>query len=128
MWVKEKLLVQAISPFPTVLSKALYCRHKPGLVKKLIFKRIASSNYIGWLYWKLTPINSYGHIRVVGDKCVSWLSHTSANTTFFPKTTFLTCFRGERQKFTRKKVCLKRISNSQPPGHESDKLINHKCD
>ena len=38
--------------------------------------------------------------------CVSWLSHTSTNTTFFPKppTTFLTCFsRGEgRNKLERK--------------------------
>ena len=44
---------------------------------------------------------------------------------FFPKpqTTFLTYFsRGERRKYARKKVCLKRGSNSQPPGHESDTL------
>ena len=44
---------------------------------------------------------------------------------FFPKppTTFHTCFyRGERQKYARKKVCLNRRSNSQPPGHESDTL------
>ena len=44
---------------------------------------------------------------------------------FFPKapTTFLTCFcRGEKQKYAGKKSCLKRGSNSQPPGHESDML------
>ena len=44
---------------------------------------------------------------------------------FFPKplTTFLTCFcRGEKQKYTGKKVCLHQRSNSQPPGHESDML------
>ena len=44
---------------------------------------------------------------------------------FFPKppTTFLTCFcRGERQKYSRKKSCLNRGSNSQPPGHECDTL------
>ena len=44
---------------------------------------------------------------------------------FFPKppTTFLTCFcRGERQKYTGKKVRLIRGSNSQPPGHESNML------
>ena len=48
--------------------------------------------------------------------CVSWLSHTSTNTTFFPKppTTFLTCFRGERRKYAGKKVHLKWVSNSQP--------------
>ena len=44
---------------------------------------------------------------------------------FFPKppTTFLTYFcRGERQKYTGKKSCLNRGSNSQPQGHESDML------
>ena len=44
---------------------------------------------------------------------------------FFPKplTTFLTCFcRGERRKYAEKKSRLKRGSNSQPPGHESDTL------
>ena len=58
----------------------------------------------------------------VGDvrDCTSWLSHTCTNTTFFTKspTSFVTCFRGERQT-TRNKVCLNRVSNSQP-GHESD--------
>ena len=45
---------------------------------------------------------------------------------FFPKppATFLTCFcRGERQKYAGKKSRLKRGSNSQLPGHESDTLI-----
>ena len=41
-----------------------------------------------------------------------------------PQTTFLTCFcRGERQKYSRKQVCLNGDnlgSISQPPGHESD--------
>ena len=44
---------------------------------------------------------------------------------FFPKppTTFLTCYcRGERRKYARKKSCLNRGSNSQPPGHESNTL------
>ena len=56
---------------------------------------------------------------------VSWLSQTSTNTTFFPKppTTFLTGFsRGERRKYAGNKVRLKRVSNSQPPGHECDTL------
>ena len=36
---------------------------------------------------------------------------------------FFTCFsRGERRKYTGKKVCLNRLLNSQPPGHESDTL------
>ena len=38
-----------------------------------------------------------------------------------PPTTFLTCFcRGERLKYAGKKSRLKRGSNSQPPGYESD--------
>ena len=44
---------------------------------------------------------------------------------FFPKplTTFLTCFcRGKKRKYARKKVCLNRGSNSQPPGYEFDML------
>ena len=44
---------------------------------------------------------------------------------FFPKppTAFLTCFcRGERRKYTGKKSCLNRGSNSQPPGHEFNTL------
>ena len=40
-----------------------------------------------------------------------------------PPTTFLTCFcRGERRKYTGRKVRFNRGSNSQPPGHESDTL------
>ena len=45
---------------------------------------------------------------------------------FFPKPqiTFLTCFsRGERRNYAGKNVRLNRVSNSQPPGHESDTLI-----
>ena len=61
---------------------------------------------------------------VVGNARVSWLSHTSTNTVFFPKcTTFLMCFsRDERQKYAGEKVHLDRVSNSQPPGHKSDTL------
>ena len=62
----------------------------------------------------------------VGDALVCLLvSHTITNTTFFPKppTTFLTGFsKGDRQKYPEKKVRLKRVSNSQPPRHESDTL------
>ena len=52
-------------------------------------------------------------------------SHTSTNTTFFPKppTTFPTCLsRGERRNYAGKKVRLKQVSNLQPPGHESATL------
>ena len=44
---------------------------------------------------------------------------------FFPKplTIFLTCFcRGEKRKYTEKKSLLNRGFNSQPSGHESNKL------
>ena len=59
---------------------------------------------------------------VMHNLCVSWLSQTSSTTIFFPKppTNFLTCFRGERRKHTGKKVWFNLVSNSQPPGHESD--------
>ena len=40
-----------------------------------------------------------------------------------PLSNFLTCFcKGERRKYAGKKVCLNWVSNSQPPGHESDML------
>ena len=67
-------------------------------------------------------------------KVISWRSVTHVfpafltpvlTQLFFPKppTTFLTCFcRGERRKYAGKKSRLIRGSNSQPPGHESDKL------
>ena len=61
----------------------------------------------------------------VRDARVSWLSHTSTNTSFFPKppSTFLACFsRGEGRKYARKKFRLNWVSNSQPQGHESDTL------
>ena len=62
----------------------------------------------------------------VGD---AWLFNTSANTTFFPKppTTFITCFsRDERRKYTGKKVCIDRVSNSQTPSNESDTLTTEQ--
>ena len=40
-----------------------------------------------------------------------------------PPTIFLTCFcRGERGKYAGKKICPNWEFNSQPPGHETDKL------
>ena len=51
-----------------------------------------------YMYWGLTQLQKLrschdGRWRI----CVSWLSHTSTNATFFPKpsTTFLTCFKAE---------------------------------
>ena len=70
--------------------------------------------------------NTQGHIMAVGDAHVFPDFLTPVMTQLpFPKplTTFLTCFsRGEGQKNTGKKVCLNPVSNSQPPGHESDML------
>ena len=69
----------------------------------------------------LLGFNVTGTAKVISwHTCVTWLSNTNTYTTFFlkPLTTFLKCFRGER----RKKVCLNQVSNSQPPGHESDTL------
>ena len=60
---------------------------------------------------------------VVGDAHVfpGFLTPVN-NTTFFPtpQTTFLTCFRDERRKYAGKKLCFNQVSNSLPPGHESD--------
>ena len=63
---------------------------------------------------------------VVGDAYVfpSFLTPVLTQL-FFPKppTTFLTCFcRAERPKYAGKKSRLKRGSNSQPPGNDSDTL------
>ena len=43
-----------------------------------------------------------------GHRCVSWLSHTSTDTTFFPKplTTSLTCIISERRKTTKKEALV----------------------
>ena len=61
---------------------------------------------------------------MVGDEPVFPGFLTPVLTQFcFPKppTAFLTCFcRGERRKYTRKKVRFNQGSNPQPPGHESD--------
>ena len=62
----------------------------------------------------ILPLNLTGP-QIKWILCVSWFSHTSTNTTFFPKppTTFLTCFsRRERRKNAGKKVSLNRVSNS----------------
>ena len=63
---------------------------------------------------------------VVGDAYVfSGFLTPVLTQLFFPKppTMFLTCFcRGERWKYARKKIRLNRVSNLQPPGHESDTL------
>ena len=79
---------------------------------------------IGWLV-------VLGFDATLTAKVISWRSVTHnvflgfltpvLTQLFFPKppSTFLTCFcRGKRQKYTRKKSCLNRGSNSQPPGHE----------
>ena len=58
----------------------------------------------------------------MGKGEIPGFSHTSTNTTSFPKppNTFFTCFsRGKRRNHNGNKVCL-RVSNSKPPDHESD--------
>ena len=78
---------------------------------------------VGWLV--VLGFSSYGYMIAFGDAHVCLLSHTSTNTVFFPKppSTFLTCFsRGARRKYIGKKVRLNRVSNWQPPDHESDTL------
>ena len=118
MWEKEKLLVTSNFSFSQCFQKACF----PGASKGVIGLR---SLMLIWLY---SGFNATLTAKVISwrsvTQCVCWLSHTSTNTTFSkPLTTFLICFsRGERQKYTGKKVCLNRVSNSQPPGHESDTL------
>ena len=64
---------------------------------------------------------------MIGPTCpkVQLAPVSPTNTTFFrkPPTTFLTCCsRGKRRKYAGKKVRLNQVSNSQPPGHESETL------
>ena len=74
----------------------------------------------------LRHFNSEGYIMAVGDAHVFLGLLTPVLTQpFFPKPpiTFLTCFcRGERRKYAGEKRSLTRGSNSQPPGHESNRL------
>ena len=116
------------------------------IMKLMILK---SAKILALLNWILTTMNKwsarllYRLINCTGDnlgfnvtliaKVISWQSVTHVFPGFltpvlihffFPKplTVFLTYFcRGERRKYARKKVCLNRGSNSQSPGHESDK-------
>ena len=106
-----------------------------GIVLKLgsshWFQKPSVPNH--WLYLIVLRFNAtitpkFISWRSVTHMC-SWLSHTSTNTNFFPKppTTFLTCFsRVVRQKYAVKKFRLNRVSNSQPPGHESDMLTTER--
>ena len=67
-----------------------------------------------------------GHIMAAGDARVfpGFLTPVLTSFSESPKsqTTFLTWYRGTRQKYARKKVQLNLVSNSQPPGLESDML------
>ena len=40
--------------------------------------------------------------------------------------TFLTCYRSGRRKYAGERVCLNRVSNSQPPAHASDTLTTER--
>ena len=97
----------------------MWSRVKPlrGLVLELM---------INWLV--VLRFNATLTAKVISWQLVMHMCFLAfTNTNFFPKppTTFLTCFsRGEKQKYTRKKFCLNRVSNSQPPGHGSEMLTN----
>ena len=63
--------------------------------------------------------------KVMSGRSVKLMCFLAFFHQYFPKplTTFLTCFsRGERRKYAGKKFRLNSVSNSQPPGHESDML------
>ena len=82
----------------------------------------------GWLV--VLGFNATLTARVISWRSVTHMCFLGSLTPvltqlFFPKppTTFLTCFcRGERRKYAGKKCRLNRGSNSQPPGHETDRL------
>ena len=91
---------------------------------------IWESGQLFWFWLVVLGFNATLIAKVIWQSVtyLSWYSDTSINTTFFPKppTTFShASYRGERRKHARKKVCLNHVSNSQPPGHESDTLTTH---
>ena len=99
---------------------------KPPTTFLTCFSTGERRKYVSWL--AVLQFNATLTAKVISWRSVthvSWFSHTSANTTFFPKppTTFLTNFsRGGLLNYDTKKVRLNRESNSQPPCHESDML------
>ena len=100
------------------------------LCSRLLTKK--GFNVQEWINWLVI----FGFNATLTARIISWQSMTHIcflvfshqyNSPFFRKSpiTFLTCFsRGERQKYTGKKVCLNCISNSQPPGQTRTPL-NH---
>ena len=75
---------------------------------KILFARTRLLHYLISFTWIVGCIevyrhfNSWGHIMAVGE--AAWLSHTSTNTTFFPKpsiTSSKCSSRGERRKKVR---------------------------
>ena len=92
------------------------------------FQKHCETMMLGWLVVS-------GFNATLTAKVISWRSVTHyvfpcfltpvLTQLLFPKppTIFLTCFSSsERQKYAGKKVHLNQVSNSQPPGHESDML------
>ena len=83
----------------------------------------------GWLVgciWVCCHFNGYGHIMVISDALVSWLSHISTITTLLSKASYYfshMLLQSERRKCAGQKVRLNWGSNSQPTGHETDMLI-----
>ena len=65
-----------------------------------------------------------GFKATLTDKVIPWRSVTHMFPGFLTPVLTRISFqsRGERRKYAGKKVRLNRISNSQPPGHESDML------
>ena len=125
LWEREKFL------FSHSVFKRLNYRHVKtrdcfgnGLI---IFQTVSVWKSLEFVVWeRVKPFTRSQHCSLqdsslkafadssfmaVCDARVSWLSHASTNTTFFPKptTTFLTCFRKERQKCDGKKVYLNLI-------------------
>ena len=98
--------------------------HQP-FTNQVTLRKEEYENCCCWLYLGLAPLNSQGHMAV-GDAHVfpGFLTPVLKQLSFQShRLLFLTCFcRGERQKYTRKKVPLNLGSNSRPPVHEPDML------
>ena len=120
MWEKEQ---QAFSLCQIILFKRAKYIVRLRLIAWLVDW---STDWLTDCIWVQHHFNSYVHIMAIGGACVfpGFLTPELTRLIFpKPPTTFLPCFcRGERRKYTGKKSCLNRGSNSQPPGHESDIL------
>ena len=86
--------------------------------------RVKKSICYLYVYAMLTA--NHMSFRSVTHLCVSWLSHTSTDTSFLFIATNYMCFSHMHQsreaKNRRKKICRSRVSIPQAPGHKSNTI------